>query len=32
VQDLGGYYKGDVDLLVDAMCPSKTFNEILESI
>ena len=31
-QDLGGYYKGDVDLLVDAMCPSKTFNQILESI
>ena len=31
-QDLGGYYKGDVDLLVDAMCPSKTFNEILENI
>ena len=31
-QDLGGYYKGDVDLLTDAMCPSKTFNQILESI
>ena len=31
-QDLGGYYKGDVDLLVDAMCPSKTFNQILDSI
>jgi len=31
-QHLGGYYKGDVDLLVDAMCPSKTFNEILERI
>ena len=31
-QVLGGYYKGDVDLLVDAMCPSKTFNQILESI
>ena len=31
-QDLGGYYKGDVDLLVDAMCPSKTFNQIIESI
>ena len=31
-QDLGGYYKGDVDLLTDAMCPSKTFNQILDSI
>ena len=31
-QDLGGYYKADLDLLTDAMCPSKTFNEILENI
>ena len=31
-QDLGGYYKGDVNLLTEAMCPSKMFNEILEGV
>ncbi|NQW19744.1 MAG: NADP-dependent isocitrate dehydrogenase [Chloroflexi bacterium] len=28
-QDLGGYYRGDIDLLTAAMCPSDTLNEIL---
>ena len=31
-QELGGYYKGDVDLLTAAMCPSETLNEILENV
>jgi len=32
VKDLGGYYRGDVDLLTTAMCPSETLNSILEGI
>jgi isocitrate dehydrogenase len=31
-QDLGGYYKGNVDLLTTAMCPSGTLNAIIESV
>lgn len=32
VKDLGGYYRGDVDLLTAAMCPSETLNSILEGV
>ena len=31
-KDLGGYFKGDIDLLTAAMCPSETLNSILESV
>ena len=31
-KDLGGYYKGDIELLTAAMCPSETLNSILEGI
>ncbi len=31
-KDLGGYYKGDLDLLTAAMCPSETLNSILEGV
>ena len=31
-KDLGGYFKGDIDLLTAAMCPSETLNGILEGV
>jgi len=31
-QELGGYYKADVDLLTTAMNPSETLNAIIESV
>ncbi|HIF72462.1 MAG TPA: NADP-dependent isocitrate dehydrogenase [Dehalococcoidia bacterium] len=31
-QDLGGYYKANVDLLTAAMCPSETLNAIIASV
>ena len=30
--ELGGYYKGDLELLTAAMCPSETLNSILEGV